>query len=166
MTDRPAWRRAAPSDLDAVMAVQAVAHGLLPERREVIADKLDRFGEGCLVLGDGGRVVGYGLAHPWRLDDAPALDTLLARAQAPDCLFLHDVALLPEARGRGAARAFVRHAAETARAHGLASLALVSVYGTVPVWARLGFAVRDVPALAPKLAGYGADARYMTAAAV
>lgn len=158
------WRGADASDLDGMLAVQARVHTLVQERREVFADKLSLFPEGCLVLADAdGRCQGYGLTHPWLLGEAPPLDALLDGVpEGADCLFIHDVALLPEARGQGAARAYVDHVARAARRRARPALALVSVYGTVPVWTRCGFTVTDAPGLAATLAGYGPTARYMT----
>ena len=110
----------------------------------------------------GERAVGYGLAHPWRCDDVPAIDRLLG-AVPPDatCLFLHDVAILPEARGAGASRAFVDHVVRIARQEGLASLALVSVSGTEGLWRRRGFLPSHAAAPSAQLGPYGDGAVYM-----
>ncbi len=144
------------------MAIQGVVHALLPERREIMAEKLGLCPEGCRMLARDGEVMGYGLSHPWRLGAVPALDRPLgAIPDDADCFYLHDVALLPAARGQGAGRAFIDLVRAEARLRGIAALALVSVYGTVPLWGRLGFAVRKVPGLATKLGPYGAEARYM-----
>lgn len=51
---------------------------------------------------------------------------------------------------------------ELARAGGWASVALVAVNDAVDFWRGHGFAVRETPELAIKLASYGSDARYMT----
>ncbi|WP_245572893.1 GNAT family N-acetyltransferase [Lichenihabitans psoromatis] len=159
------WRHAGVDDLDAIMDIQSVVHDLLPERREVIADKLRHYGDGCLALcSRDGIVLGYGLSHPWRLDEAPALDTIMSRIpDDSDCLFVHDVALLPAARRQGASKAFVERIRTLARRDRLSALALVSVYGTTTVWAALGFELRPVSAMAAKLAAYGETARYMVA---
>ncbi len=159
------WRPARLVDLDGMMAAQARIHTLLQERRDVLADKLALFPEGCLVLaGAEDGCLGYALAHPWRLGDAPPLDALLGALPADaDCLFIHDVALFPEARGKGAAGACMEHMARVARLRGLPTLALVSVYGTVPLWSRHGFVPHDPPGLAAKLGAYGDTARYMVA---
>lgn len=144
------------------MAIQGVVHALLPERREVMAEKLGLCPAGCRLLARDGDVMGYGLSHPWRLGGVPALDRPLgAIPDDADCFYLHDVALLPAARGRGAGRAFVDHVRAEARRRDVAALALVSVYGTVPLWSTLGFAVRELPGLAAKLGPYGTEARYM-----
>ena len=159
-----AWRPATLADVEAIDAIGGQIHTLLPERPEVVAEKIRLFGEGCLVLMAGEEPVGYGIAHPWRLDAVPALDTLICTLPAEaECIFIHDVAILPGARARGAGAAFVRHAGRLATDRGLDRLALVSVYDTHPVWARCGF---EIKALSPgdKLKAYGPTAKYMVAA--
>lgn len=164
MNDEPAWRRAGDGDLDAVVDVQARVHTIALESRAVFASKRADFPAGTLVFERAGTVLGYGIFHPWMLDDIPALHALPFRTpERPDCLFIHDVALLPAARGCGAARALVAMARDEALARGLGWLALVSVYGTVPIWSRCGFAPRVPAGGAAKLVPYGETARYMTA---
>ena len=74
---------------------------------------------------------------------------------------MHDVAVRPECRG-GTLAAYVATIATLARARGTASLALVSVYGTKPLWERFGFAAQTGDAtLQGKLESYGEAAAYM-----
>lgn len=160
--DAPRWRPVEAADLAAIDAISETLHPGLPERPEVLAEKLRLFPEGGLALVTAGAVVGYGVAHPWTLGDAPKLDRCLgALPGAPDCLFIHDVAVLPAARGHRAAAAFVARMRVIARARGIGTLALVSVYDTRPMWIGLGFSVVDDPAQAPDVSAYGAVARYM-----
>ncbi len=157
------WRAATPKEWSAISAIAGEVHSLLPERPEVFEEKFRLFERGCLVLMQRERVVGYGIFHPWKLDDAPRLDALLNELpREPQCIFIHDVALLAQARGLAAAGQFVRIASTIALERELRALALVSVYGTHPLWAKYGFVIREAPALAPTLIRYGADARYMT----
>lgn len=153
------WLRLGEEDLGALCAAAALLHPGLPERREVFAEKLRLCPEGCRKLAAGGSLAGYAIGHPWTLGSAPGLDAFLGGLPAaPDCFYIHDVAVLPAARGGGAAAAYVAYAAALARSRGLRALALVSVYGTAAFWARLGFA----PAAGPGLASYGPGAAYMT----
>jgi GNAT superfamily N-acetyltransferase len=134
----------------------------LQERPEVFANKLALFPQGCFVLARNGAVTGYGIAHPWALGSVPALDTLMAGLPpAPSCLYIHDVVVLPAARGQGAAGVLVDVFEAVARRQALASLALVSVYGTYVYWERYGFETTPDPGLANKLKSYGETARYM-----
>lgn len=151
------------SDLAAVLGIAALVHPGYPEREAVFAERIAPFGAGCLCLeAAGGALAGYVLSHPWQADAAPALDTLLRRlpVSAP-AYYLHDLALLPAARGQGAAGEAVALLAAQARGAACREMALVAVNGSAAFWGRQGFAVRAVPALAPKLASYDAAARFM-----
>ena len=157
--EAPLWREAAPSDLRAIDLVARAVHPLLPERPEVFAEKLRLFHPGCLVLERGKEVVGYALSHPWPCGAVPPLDRFLgALPQGAACLFIHDVALMPGARGLGAGRSLLPRLDLVARRHGLGAMALVSVYGTERFWHGLGFAATESEGLAE---GYGPSARYM-----
>jgi N-acetylglutamate synthase-like GNAT family acetyltransferase len=113
-----------------------------------------------LVSGD--HIVGYGISHPWTLYSIPPLDTFLATLPAnPECLYIHDVVVLPEARGRGAAARYVDYIKWLAGESAIRSLALVSVYGTDALWSRFGFRVIVSSNLKNSLTSYGASARYM-----
>ncbi|MFB6450672.1 GNAT family N-acetyltransferase [Bradyrhizobium sp. NDS-1] len=159
---KPHWRPAHASDLPAISAIAARVHPDLPERPEVFAEKMRLYPGGCRVLIAGDEIAGYGLAHPWKQHRIPPLDGLLARLpDDADCLYVHDVAVLPDSRG-GVLRVYIAEIEELARASGIATLALVSVYATRPLWERLGF--RPVTAeaeLRAKLASYGESATYM-----
>ncbi|MCW6507231.1 GNAT family N-acetyltransferase [Lichenifustis flavocetrariae] len=158
------WRRAAAADLDAIVAIQDQVHTMLPEQRATFANKLMLFGEGCLVLGRDDVVLGYGISYPWRLGDVPPLDTpMTALPERADCLFVHDVAILPAGRGAGAGRRYIGHVSTLARRDRLPSLALVSVYDSRPIWTACGFKMTSAPDMAKKLAVYGSTACYMTA---
>jgi ribosomal protein S18 acetylase RimI-like enzyme len=156
------WRLARASDLPAISAIAARIHPDLPERPEVFAEKMQLYPDGCRVLAADDEIVGYGLAHPWKLHRIPPLDGFLEQLPGePDCLYVHDVAVLPDFRG-GVARNYVAAIEHLARASEIATLALVSVYATRPLWERLGF--RPVTAnteLRAKLASYGDNATYM-----
>ena len=157
------WRVATTDDLAAIDRIAGEVHVSLPERPVVFAEKQSLFPEGCFVLIEARAVIGYGLCHPWTLNNIPALDSFLGTVpQSPECLFIHDVAVLPHARRRGAARALLDRIAALAMQRGITFLALVSVYGTERLWARHGFTlVFDDQRLRAKLASYGGTARYM-----
>ncbi|AWL95321.1 MULTISPECIES: GNAT family N-acetyltransferase [Bradyrhizobium] len=159
---KPHWRPAHASDLPAISAIAAQIHPALPESPEVLAEKMRLYPDGCRVLVAGDEIAGYGLAHPWKQYRIPPLDGLLARLpDDADCLYVHDVAVLPDFRG-GVVRPYVADVEQLARASGIATLALVSVYATRPLWQRLGFRpVTADAALRAKLASYGEGSTYM-----
>ena len=157
------WRAMTAADLADVVRIAAAAHPGLEERPDVFAEKLRLYPAGCLALEVGGAVAGYAFSHPWLIGDAPALDAFLgALPPAPDCLTLHDLALAPEARGRGAAAAAIDRLTGLAAAERLPAMTLVAVRGTHTFWARFGFIESSGDRLAAKLAAYGDGARAMT----
>ncbi|MFY9290730.1 MAG: GNAT family N-acetyltransferase [Methylorubrum rhodinum] len=166
ITPRPAadWQPLQVADMAQVDRIAGLIHAGLPERPAVLAEKRDLWPAACLKLVREGQIVGYGLAHPWALRDVPPLDAFLtALPPSPTCLYVHDVAILPRARGQQAAARYVAILTAQARALKVAHLACVSVYGTVGLWSGLGFEADDDPGLREKLSSYGDGARYMTA---
>ena len=151
------------ADLDPVCAVAWTAFPNHHEDREVFADRLALNPGGCFVLAAGDAAArGYLIAYPWRLDDAPALNTVVGRLpDPPNVLYLHDLALAPDARGQGHAALIVERLAAQAAQSGWPAITLVAVNQAAPFWAALGFEPRDAPAMTRKLATYGEGARYM-----
>ncbi|MEN6532399.1 MAG: GNAT family N-acetyltransferase [Bryobacteraceae bacterium] len=159
MTD---WHPLLIADLDRVNRIADLVHTTLPERPEVFEEKLRLFPSGCRKLISGEIIVGYGISHPWMLFSIPPLDDFLQHL--PDkaqCLYIHDVVILPAARGHGAAGHYVDYVKGVARKMGIPALALVSVYGTDRLWSRFGFTVVQDAALDAKLKSYGGTAKYM-----
>lgn len=158
----PRWRPMQATDLAAVQAIAGVVHVAHPEQPAVFAERLRLAPATCLVCrGESGPPLGYALAHPWD-GSPPALDTLLGKLPAtPRLLYIHDIALLEAARGRGAAAEIVALLAAQARRERLLQLALVAVNGTHVLWRRHGFRDTADATLSGKLATYGGDAVYM-----
>jgi len=150
-------------DLAEVQALADAIHLDHPEDAEVLVERLRLYPQGCLALEENGRLAGYALTHPWHFGRPPALNTRL-RAIPHDATtyYVHDVALLPDARGKGyAAQAsewLVRHASGA----GFGNLSLVAVNNSQRFWERLGFRrTKGDPGLEDKLLTYGPDAVLM-----
>ncbi len=156
------WQPLSRGDLPAVVLIADGIHASLRERVEVFGEKLSLFPEGCRKLMDGTRLVGYGFSHPWTLDSIPRLDGFMGKLPArPQCLYIHDVAVIPEARGNSAAARYVEHIKGLAAAMRIPHLALVSVYGTDALWGRMGFKARESSGFGDALGTYGPGAKYM-----
>jgi ribosomal protein S18 acetylase RimI-like enzyme len=119
-------------DLDAVLAVQAACYP--PAMQEAAA----------VVLGK-----------------VTPLDAPFALPEAPDTLYVHDLAVAPRALGRGLARRLLAQLLDGARARGLRHSALVSVQGSQGFWAGLGYGVDAARPRCAALASYPGEARYM-----
>jgi GNAT superfamily N-acetyltransferase len=150
------------ADIPAVDAIAARIHVALPEHAFVFAERQRLHPEGCWMLEVDGAPAGYVISHPWHFGLPPSLNMLVGSIPADaSTYYIHDLALLPEARRTGAgsdiADRLFRHAASL----GLPNVSLIAVYDAAPFWRRHGFDAIDDPAMAEKLAGYGAEARMM-----
>jgi hypothetical protein len=146
----------AAADLDAAERIADVIHPDYPEDRAVFAERLCLFPQGCLILDD--PPSGYAIAHPWRFGDPVRLNSLLGALPAePDTLFLHDIALLPDVRGRGDAVSGVDALKTIATELQLPTMSLVAVGRALSFWLARGF----VAAEGPDVGSYGTGACYM-----
>lgn len=156
------WEPMRLSDLPTVNAIADRVHLDYPEDPAVFAERLDKAPFGCFVLKEGSTAHGYIISHPWLYKKPPELNTLLGELSAKaDTYYIHDIALLPEARGGGHAGQITEQLVSVARARGIDNLSLVAVNNSVPFWTKSGFTVVDDPALAQKLLSYDEDARFM-----
>jgi GNAT superfamily N-acetyltransferase len=110
----------------------------LTEPREAFESRLALGADVCFTLAQDGDVFGYAVAHAWD-HTVPKLAAVLSPVSPVSTLWLHDLALLPSARGRGHADALVARLKEQATRAGLRTITLVAVNGTAPYWARRGF---------------------------
>ena len=143
------------------MAIAAAVHPGYPEDETVFVERLRLFPEGCRILA-GAVPVGYLLSRPWTFGELPKLNSLLgALPERPSTYYVHDLALLAQARGRGHAETAIRDVIAIARQLGLATVSLVAVNGTTGFWRRFGFSVQDDSGLTAGLRSYDEEAAYM-----
>lgn len=156
------WRSMTTDDLSQVHALADVIHVSHPEDFEVLAERQRLYPQGCLMLTEGEQAIGYTLTHPWRLGEPPPLNELLGELPAaPTTYYIHDVALLPVARGKGYAAQAANRLIAHARAAGFGNLSLVAVNRSQAFWEKVGFRVLTIAGLESKLASYGPDAVLM-----
>jgi GNAT superfamily N-acetyltransferase len=156
------WRPMTAQDLDRVRILADRIHRDHPEGMAVFVERQRIYPRGCHALVEDGRIIGYALAHPWRFGEPPPLDSRLGEIpRVPTTYYIHDVALLPEGRGKGLAAQAARLLEDDARAAGLGNMSLVAVNGSRRFWERLGFRRQAMPGLEGKLLSYGSDAALM-----
>lgn len=151
-------------DLDSVMSIQAVCYsGDIPESRASLQAKFDASPTTCLVAESKRRVQAYLFALPWLSSAPPSLNATSCELPAhPNCLYLHDLSVVPALRGTGTGRALIQRFFELQQEYCLSLACLVAVQNSVPYWRRFGFeVVAENPLFFEKLASYGADARFM-----
>ena len=127
-------------DLPGVMAVADCVHHAFPEDEAVFAERLRLYPGGCLVFSSGEDILGYAISHPWRMYDPPALNSQLGEIpREPDTYYIHDVALMPELHGSGAAALVVALLLARAQKYLFPTVSLVAVSGSAGFWERHGF---------------------------
>jgi ribosomal protein S18 acetylase RimI-like enzyme len=162
----PELRPLIDGDLPAVTAIQnTVFEPLYRETQDVLGSRLQVGPTCCWGAFEDGELLAYILSHPWPAASPPAIGRPLPTPPAGDNWFIHDLAIAPRARGLRLGHALVRAAAGSALKLGLVRGDLIAVQGAWSFWAKLGYAPPPTlsEALQAKVAGYGPDARYMTA---
>ncbi|MDX9700462.1 MAG: GNAT family N-acetyltransferase [Rhodocyclaceae bacterium] len=153
-----------PADIGAVLEIQARCYTeVVNESAESFLAKLEVAPEGCFVAQAQGRALGYLVSLPIAFSRPPALDARqLSVPGDVDCLYLHDLAVAPEARGSGAGGVLVRRFMQRARQAGFRRAALIAVQQSGPFWQRQGFRpVVPCASVQRKLGSYGEEACYM-----
>lgn len=139
MTD--GWRPMRGDDLPTVVAISDTVHGDFTEPLETFADRLAHYPAGCAIFERDGESLGYLISHPWPRDAAPPkLAALLGAIPSADSYYLHDIALLPAARGSGAGASATAFAVRQAKIEGCRDVRLVAIQGADSYWHSQGFA--------------------------
>lgn len=165
MADAQALVRAMTADdLDAVLSVQLACYGAgFVEDGALIARRLAAAPHTAWVAQHPGGVRAYLAAYPSVAGKLTPLHGEFELAAAPDSLYLHDLAVHPDAAGLGLGPRLVRHAWAHAARAGWRHSTLVSVQSSVAFWQRQGYEAAQ-PAGADqqdRLATYPGDAVYM-----
>lgn len=151
-------------DLAAVLEIQWLCHDASRiESAQSFDAKRQASPTSCFVASLDGRSVGYLVAIPAKAGQPPPLNG--ASCPVPrdaDALYLHDLAVHPEARAAGVAVALVRAFFDALGRQGFSQACLTAVNGSTAFWQRQGFrgAMPDAAA-AGGMASYGEGAQYM-----
>lgn len=128
------------ADIPAVAAISDAVHGDYTEQSAVYVERLQLYPAGCWLLERDGKAMGYLIGHPWAGTQPPTLNQLIQALPEPaDHYYLHDLALLPDARGTGAAQAAIGIVLDQAGKAGARRIALTAVNGADAFWGRNGF---------------------------
>jgi GNAT superfamily N-acetyltransferase len=125
-------------DLPHVLVVQedCYARGLL-EGEETFACKLLLFPEGCLGAFADGRLVAYVFSHPWSSGEfVPLHASPGSLPETPDCVYIHDLAVLRSWRRRGIADRLLSTLFDLAQAYRIRRVALVAVNNSEGYWEK------------------------------
>jgi len=156
VSDAPFVRGMRADDLDAVLAIQLACYGAgFVEDGALIARRLAAAPHTGWVAEHEGGVRAYLAGYPSVVGKLTPLHGEFEVAEQPDSLYLHDLAVHPDASGLGLGPLLVRHAWAHAAQAGWRYSTLVSVQSSVGFWLRQGYA-------ATQPAGTGQQARLAT----
>lgn len=167
MTPAPLIRPLAHPDLDAVLAIQSRCYDRAKQESAAsFAAKVSEAPHTSFLALLGDAAVGYLVSVPVEDCSPLPLDDLAYRAPAkPLALYLHDLAVHPDARRHGVAALLIAAYLRALATLGLRQACLTAVNESSPFWQRHGFqeATLAGPASA-HLAAYGPGTRFMTLA--
>jgi ribosomal protein S18 acetylase RimI-like enzyme len=156
------WQPMQSDDLPAVNAIADRVHTDYPEDEAVFAERLNIYPAGCFTLRDDKLTVGYIISHPWHFKKPPKLNALIDAVPAlASTYYIHDIALLPEARNTGAASTIVKTLAAHAEDQKSPNISLVAVNNSVQFWERHNFRVLIDTELDKQLKSYDDNAKFM-----
>lgn len=153
-----------PDDLAQVIAIQDQCYlSLAPESLACYQAKLAASANTCFVAEIEQNIAAYMIALPWNSAEPPAFNALSCPLPArPDCLYLHDLAVSPEARKAKVGQALVERFFILANTLQLNKMCLIAVDGAHTYWQRFDFVAQtNNSVITAKLAGYGEQAQFM-----
>jgi predicted N-acetyltransferase YhbS len=125
---------------DDIVKIQEEAYtDIAPEDIKVLKSIWYSSPQTCAVFTDhNGKVLAYLLAHPWASKIPPKLNEKIPVTYS-STLFIHDLALAIEGRGKNIGKELVRNLIENAKAQSCVKILLVAVQNSTGFWAKFGF---------------------------
>lgn len=125
---------------DGIVKIQAEAYTeIAPEDVNVLKSKWYSSPQTCAVYTDNkGKVLAYLLAHPWPSETPPKLNEKIPVVYS-STLFIHDLVIAIEGRGKKIAKALVQNLIDNAKAKSYLRILLVAVQNSIGFWAKFGF---------------------------
>lgn len=151
-------------DIPAVLDIQASCYEKsLLESHDAFVSKQQASPASCFMAHIGDTAAGYLVSIPANANTPPALNSDVYQIPAkPDCLYLHDLAIAPNARGQGVADKLIAAFFRQLRTLEFKTACLTAVNDSASFWARYGFNPAALQGTARQcVATYGHSAQYM-----
>ena len=125
-------------DLPLVLVVQEDCYPeSLLEDGEIFSCKLRLFPEGCLGAFEDVELVAYVFSHPWSSGEVvPLHEPLACLPGTPDCVYIHDLAVMRPWRKRGIADLLISRLFDLAHDRHGGRVSLVAVNRSESYWER------------------------------
>ncbi|CAK7193202.1 hypothetical protein COMNV_01416 [Commensalibacter sp. Nvir] len=151
------------SHLNTIMEIQKRCyHAIEPEPAEILGLKIRSNPNTCFIATYKGTIRGYLLSIPALLEKPPVLNATAPIVEKPNCLYLHDLSINPDARGLGIANCLVKRFFSALSDKNLDKACLVSVQNSQKFWHHYGFYFKlATGTLKDIVTTYGETAVYM-----
>ncbi|MEA5098220.1 MAG: GNAT family N-acetyltransferase [Burkholderiaceae bacterium] len=159
------YRPMSEHDIADVLLIQRAQYeGRFIEPESVIRARLASFPDTCWIAIDEEGACAYLVGYHSVVGEVIPLGGDFVAHENPDCLYVHDLAVLPRTVGRGIGRNLVRLAWKTSVDAGVRHSALISVQDSNLFWQRLGYEQKILTDKVQQtyLASYDETACYMT----
>jgi ribosomal protein S18 acetylase RimI-like enzyme len=100
------WREMSIADIPYVYNIAMDIWTIHKESQTIYENKFVSFPQGCYVYDDNG-IKGYIISHPYNISSPPKINTLLPTVDF-NCLFIHDIVIVPEYRRRGVGNEIIK----------------------------------------------------------
>lgn len=128
-----------------------------PEDVNILKSKWHSSPKTCAVYKQGNNILAYLLSHPWTNEVPPKLHEEYPVNTGLN-LYLHDLAIAPNSRGKGIAIKLVKNLIDIAKAQGFNKILLVAVQSSGNFWSKFGFSNIPNAVICPS---YGHNAKLM-----
>jgi len=117
---------------DDIVKIQEEAYtDIDPEDVNILKNKWHSSPKTCAVYSDHkGKILAYLLAHPWAGKTPPKLNEKISVTSSPT-LFIHDLALALEGRGKNIGKELVKNLIDNAQAQSFVRIILVAVQNSI-----------------------------------
>lgn len=164
----PSLRPTLITDIPEILRIQALCYtSIEPEQAEAFINKLEQAADCSFVIeSENEKLLAYLFALPIHSEKPPALDAddFIVPPEA-DCLYLHDLAIDPSARGLGLSTPLLEAFFHTAKMRRFTQASLIAIQNSVAFWQRYGFHDRHPLSqdteLQARISVYG-EAAYLT----
>lgn len=156
-------RTLSTEDLPLIMQIQAACYPAhFNEAAEVFAERIANYAHSSWLALRNNQALGYLFTYPTQLGQVCKLGSGFSTSQAANCLYLHDMAVLPEAKGQGIASALLSTALQYGRQRKLRHSALVAVQNSATFWQKFGYSISSLESEQQmNLLSYGDQAHYL-----
>lgn len=131
------------------------------ENEGVFYERLYLYPNGCFVLMDNNHVQGYVISHPWHLIPPELNSYLKSIPKSPKTYFIHDIAIVPDARGKKTIHQVMELIEKNIVGTGINNLSLVSIKNTSEIWIKFGFKIINDDIYKPYIGSYNDGAHFM-----